>query len=334
MNAATTASEFLECWKQPSESLAELSSQLWLPMNLPYALPFPLNEVEKLTDPSSSSWSGHLLGMASINVMRYNESTGKVDIAGLRCQKCAKAFFSRKDLIEHIAGCQRFKFECKRCSRVFVSEKRMRAHEDNKHSVQAKLRSSEPEVKAYSCERCDRTYETFYNFKEHLAKHEGKIFQCSICHKKLSGQSSLSRHSKIHAKPHQCLVCASRFSSAYDLDCHFSYYHSVTKRFKCDHCDRVLYNYSGKLRHERLCASKQSTIEKNPTKQTHNHNITKNLRSDEQIQRIIGSSMVVSKSTEIRKPFSYNSDSFDDRPKTSKTRFNIEDILGVVCPPN
>lgn len=58
------------------------------------------------------------------------------------------------------------------------------------------------------------------------------------------------------------MMCTSRFSSAYDLDCHFSYYHSSVKRFKCFHCDRVLYNYSGKLRHERLCSAKQSVNKK------------------------------------------------------------------------
>lgn len=61
-------------------------------------------------------------------------------------------------------------------------------------------------------------------------------------------------------------MCTSRFSSAYDLDCHFSYYHSTIKRFKCFHCNRVLYNYSGKLRHERLCSLK-SVIKKVPYSQ-------------------------------------------------------------------
>lgn len=60
------------------------------------------------------------------------------------------------------------------------------------------------------------------------------------------------------------MLCTSRFSSAYDLDCHFSYYHSTIKRFKCFHCNRVLYNYSGKLRHERLCSLKSTAIKKIP----------------------------------------------------------------------
>lgn len=68
-------------------------------------------------------------------------------------------------------------------------------------------------------------------------------------------------HSKIHDKPHECVICSNRFSSTYDLDCHFSYYHSTFKRFKCEYCDRVLYNYSGKLRHERLCVRKKIGIE-------------------------------------------------------------------------
>ncbi|VDM99690.1 unnamed protein product [Thelazia callipaeda] len=156
------------------------------------------------------------------------------------------------------------KYECEKCARTFVSEKRMRAHELKKHSAMDSdlINRNSNGRKLFECNQCDRTYETFYNFKEHLAKHKGKLFRCTICNKHLSGQSALSRHSKIHEKPHECMMCTSRFSSAYDLDCHFSYYHSTIKRFKCFHCDRVLYNYSGKLRHERLCSLKNVSIKK------------------------------------------------------------------------
>ncbi|VDM37421.1 unnamed protein product [Toxocara canis] len=154
-------------------------------------------------------------------------------------------------LQDHIIIHHERRYECERCTRTFVSEKRMYAHQMKKHSGK-----TDPRRKLYRCEQCGRTYETFYNFKEHLAKHDGKLFECSICNKQLSGQSALSRHSKIHDKPHECMLCSSRFSSAYDLDCHFSYYHSAIKRFKCEYCERVLYNYSGKLRHERLCAAR------------------------------------------------------------------------------
>uniref|UniRef100_A0A915PN93 C2H2-type domain-containing protein n=1 Tax=Setaria digitata TaxID=48799 RepID=A0A915PN93_9BILA len=183
------------------------------------------------------------------------------------CPICGRIYGSNKDLQDHVTAYHERKYECEKCARTFVSEKRMRAHELKKHSAQTSSfvkGNNGGERKLFECNQCDRTYETFYNFKEHLAKHKGKLFRCTICSKHLSGQSALSRHAKIHEKPHECIMCTSRFSSAYDLDCHFSYYHSTIKRFKCFHCNRVLYNYSGKLRHERLCSLKSTVIKKLP----------------------------------------------------------------------
>ncbi|CAG9537944.1 unnamed protein product [Cercopithifilaria johnstoni] len=179
------------------------------------------------------------------------------------CPICGRIYGSSKDLQDHLMAHHERKYECEKCARTFVSEKRMRAHEIKKHSAHStNFVKENGERKLFECNQCDRTYETFYNFKEHLAKHKGKLFRCTICSKHLSGQSALSRHAKIHEKPHECMMCTSRFSSAYDLDCHFSYYHSTIKRFKCFHCNRVLYNYSGKLRHERLCSLKTNVFQK------------------------------------------------------------------------
>ncbi|KAM3718102.1 Zinc finger protein [Dirofilaria immitis] len=187
------------------------------------------------------------------------------------CPICGRICETNRDLQDHIIAHHERKYECKKCARTFVSEKRLRAHELKKHSAHISsnfVKENNSERKLFECNQCDRTYETFYNFKEHLAKHKGKLFRCTICSKHLSGQSALSRHAKIHEKPHECIMCTSRFSSAYDLDCHFSYYHSTIKRFKCFHCDRVLYNYSGKLRHERLCSQKNAVIKKIPHSQS------------------------------------------------------------------
>uniref|UniRef100_A0A915BBL1 C2H2-type domain-containing protein n=1 Tax=Parascaris univalens TaxID=6257 RepID=A0A915BBL1_PARUN len=135
---------------------------------------------------------------------------------GGKCPSCNKIYKSKKDLQDHIIIHHERRYECERCTRTFVSEKRMHAHQMKKHSVLSlKKVKTDKGGKLYRCERCERTYETYYNFKEHLAKHDGKLFECSICNKQLSGQSALSRHSKIHDKPHECMMCSNRFSSAY-----------------------------------------------------------------------------------------------------------------------
>ncbi|VIO98078.1 Zinc finger, C2H2 type family protein [Brugia malayi] len=203
------------------------------------------------------------------NQYPINLITNDITFSRGLCPICGRIYGSFKDFQDHMMAHHERKYECEKCARTFVSEKRMRAHELKKHSahISNTVKENNGERKLFECNQCDRTYETFYNFKEHLAKHKGKLFRCTICNKHLSGQSALSRHAKIHEKPHECMMCTSRFSSAYDLDCHFSYYHSTIKRFKCFHCNRVLYNYSGKLRHERLCSLKNTIIRKVPHSQ-------------------------------------------------------------------
>uniref|UniRef100_A0A0N5CBJ8 C2H2-type domain-containing protein n=1 Tax=Strongyloides papillosus TaxID=174720 RepID=A0A0N5CBJ8_STREA len=174
----------------------------------------------------------------------------------IKCNSCDKCFKTRKEHRQHIILHHERRFECERCTKTFLTQGLLDGHINKKHSPDdgKKIKNvNEKYCKQFQCKICDRSYETYYNYKEHLAKHDGKIFKCSVCNKLLSGQSALSRHTKIHSKPHECIICKDRFSSAYDLDCHFSYYHSSIKRFRCQFCNRALYNYSGKLRHERLC---------------------------------------------------------------------------------
>uniref|UniRef100_A0A0N4ZQ84 Zinc finger protein n=1 Tax=Parastrongyloides trichosuri TaxID=131310 RepID=A0A0N4ZQ84_PARTI len=177
----------------------------------------------------------------------------------ISCDSCDKMFKTKKEQRQHSILHHERKFECERCTKTFLTSELLSMHVNKKHTPDNVKKSKNNDChgkisKQFQCKICDRSYETYYNYKEHLAKHEGKTFQCNVCNKLLSGQSALSRHTKIHSKPHECIICKDRFSSAYDLDCHFSYYHSSVKRFRCQYCDRALYNYSGKLRHERLCA--------------------------------------------------------------------------------
>uniref|UniRef100_A0A0R3RQH8 Zinc finger protein n=1 Tax=Elaeophora elaphi TaxID=1147741 RepID=A0A0R3RQH8_9BILA len=238
-----------------------------VPVHLTFDIPKfakPINELIFSTNQNRTQPFYPLFPVPIANQYPVNLFTSNITFPRGLCPICGKIYGSSKDLQDHVMAHHERKYECEKCARTFVSEKRMRAHELKKHSAHATnfVKENNGERKLFECNQCDRTYETFYNFKEHLAKHKGKLFRCTICSKHLSGQSALSRHAKIHEKPHECIMCTSRFSSAYDLDCHFSYYHSTVKRFKCFHCNRVLYNYSGKLRHERLCSLKSTAIQK------------------------------------------------------------------------
>ncbi|TKR61732.1 hypothetical protein L596_028809 [Steinernema carpocapsae] len=181
------------------------------------------------------------------------------------CKRCDRVFKSARELQDHCTKLHDRLYECAKCVKTFPSSDKLDLHIRKRHTVLPLKKRLSQECKEnkqiYQCEKCEKRYETYYNYREHMQKHDGKIFECGQCGKRLSGQSALSRHSKIHNKPHECAMCSERFSSAYDLDCHFSYYHSIP-RFRCQFCDRVLYNYSGKLRHQRLCPQRPIDVVK------------------------------------------------------------------------
>uniref|UniRef100_A0A1I7VRG7 Zinc finger protein n=1 Tax=Loa loa TaxID=7209 RepID=A0A1I7VRG7_LOALO len=207
----------------------------------------PINELIFSTTQNRTQPFLPLFPVPIANQYPMNLITSNITFSRRICPICGKIYESTKDLQDHVIAHHERKYECEKCARTFVSEKRLRAHELKKHSVHITnfVKENNDERKLFECNQCDRTYETFYNFREHLAKHKGKLFRCTVCDKHLSGQSALSRHTKIHEKPHECMMCTSRFSSAYDLDCHFS-----------------------KLRHERLCSLKSTVIRKLPYPQT------------------------------------------------------------------
>uniref|UniRef100_A0AC35U1G6 C2H2-type domain-containing protein n=1 Tax=Rhabditophanes sp. KR3021 TaxID=114890 RepID=A0AC35U1G6_9BILA len=199
----------------------------------------------------------------SKNIYAPNISTSSTETTILssdkstNCGQCDKVLRNKKEARHHKVLVHDRTHECEICVKTFLSDVLLKTHAAKKHPSKkdkACLAQSPANKKQYQCQICERSYETYYNYKEHLAKHGGKTFQCTICNKFLSGQSALSRHSKIHTKPHSCVLCFERFSSNYDLECHWSYYHSDKKKFNCKHCQRYLYNYSGLLRHERLCS--------------------------------------------------------------------------------
>ncbi|VDN87284.1 unnamed protein product, partial [Brugia pahangi] len=113
------------------------------------------------------------------NQYPINLITNDITFSRGLCPICGRIYGSFKDFQDHMMAHHEHKYECEKCARTFVSEKRMRAHELKKHSahISNTVKENNGERKLFECNQCDRTYETFYNFKEHLAKHKGKLFR-------------------------------------------------------------------------------------------------------------------------------------------------------------
>jgi hypothetical protein len=65
--------------------------------------------------------------------------------------------------------------------------------------------------------------------------------------------SSVTGHEASHDLPLQCPMCDKRFGRKDYLNCHFSLHHADNKLFKCQFCDKPVYDLSSKLQHERKC---------------------------------------------------------------------------------
>ena len=65
-----------------------------------------------------------------------------------------------------------------------------------------------------------------------------KLFACAFCHKRFSHLASMKVHEKVHlgGKPHQCDMCAAKFSNKFDLFAHEERTHSAARPHKCDEC--------------------------------------------------------------------------------------------------
>lgn len=65
-----------------------------------------------------------------------------------------------------------------------------------------------------------------------------KLFSCVYCQKRFSHLASMKVHEKVHlgGKPHQCDMCAAKFSNKFDLFAHEEKTHSSARPHKCDEC--------------------------------------------------------------------------------------------------
>ena len=78
--------------------------------------------------------------------------------------------------------------------------------------------------------------------KEETRKKEQKVYECSVCNKKLSSKESLEHHKDLH---------------------------SGVKKHKCPHCQKPYMHYKSIWNHKKFCSSKDSPS----SKQENNNNV-------------------------------------------------------------
>lgn len=78
-------------------------------------------------------------------------------------------------------------------------------------------------ISIHQCPYCSYVTHHSRHFRDHLRTHTGeKPFQCGICLKKFTQQSSLKTHIRCHTgeRPFSCMQCTRKFHKKYDYDRH------------------------------------------------------------------------------------------------------------------
>ncbi|XP_044267565.1 gastrula zinc finger protein XlCGF57.1-like isoform X10 [Tribolium madens] len=175
----------------------------------------------------------------------------------LKCEVCNKGFLSKTALATHKEVAHDGKrFVCELCSKMFMSYDCFKRH----------VKQHDPNYveRKFSCSHCSR----LFNYKGHLKRHietihsdEGGRYVCNVCGKRLTSNTSLNNHTRIHAgeKNFVCDVCGKAFVLKNTLDVH-TRVHTKERPFKCTECDMAFSQSSTLENHRKIHAGEKNFV--------------------------------------------------------------------------
>ncbi|MBN3307894.1 ZN131 protein, partial [Amia calva] len=164
-----------------------------------------------------------------------------------RCDKCDRSFKLFYHLKQHMKVHSDKPFVCPHCNKTYTRESALKQHLNCNHFEVEQSRRQRPQKKVHVCEYCDKQFDHFGHFKEHLRKHTGeKPFECPDCHERFARNSTLKCHmaacqngigaKKGRKKLYECQVCSSVFNSWEQFKDHLVI-HTGEKPNHCTLCD-------------------------------------------------------------------------------------------------
>ncbi|XP_069483321.1 zinc finger protein 131 isoform X6 [Ambystoma mexicanum] len=163
---------------------------------------------------------------------------------------------------EHMKSHSTDTFKCDICNKSYVREIAWKQHLTCYHLEESGANKKQrPGKKIHVCQYCDKQFDHFGHFKEHLRKHTGeKPFQCPNCHERFARNSTLKCHltacqsgigaKKGRKKLYECQVCNSVFNSWDQFKDHLVL-HTGDKPNHCTLCDLWFMQGSELRRHLR-----------------------------------------------------------------------------------
>lgn len=120
---------------------------------------------------------------------------------------------------------------CSDCDFVAAQQSSPKPHNEAKHngSLDETRQKHSSEVQLFSCDYCDKNFQTEIRWKKHVLSH-----------------TKLAMQQKGSSK--KCIMCSEEFLSAKDLQRHSKEVHGLKteRKYDCDICGRSYSNASGK----------------------------------------------------------------------------------------
>ncbi|XP_062369151.1 zinc finger protein 131 isoform X2 [Cinclus cinclus] len=149
---------------------------------------------------------------------------------------------------EHMKTHSTENYKCDICNKRYLRESALKQHLTCYHLEEGGAsKKQRPGKKIHVCQYCDKQFDHFGHFKEHLRKHTGeKPFECPNCHERFARNSTLKCHltacqsgagaKKGRKKLYECQVCNSVFNSWDQFKDHLVI-HTGDKPNHCTLCD-------------------------------------------------------------------------------------------------
>ena len=171
-----------------------------------------------------------------------------VRVAKLKCPECGVPKFKNQDLQYHLIAKHNYEsgeFNCSHCDKSFKIESNLRTHIRYMHGTKKELKRK--------CDICEKEF-TYRSYQHHYRKHKLDTIQrteCRICGKPFNTLSEESLHIATHdPKSIQCSVCPKAFRAEARLQSHHKRIHSGNvPSYKCDHCSKSFTEVSKKNWH-------------------------------------------------------------------------------------
>lgn len=167
-----------------------------------------------------------------LNLTRIESVTSEKSARDL-CKDCNSEYCIVKKFqqyqSERIAVNTYQRYGCVLCSKTYSALSTLRNHQRTH----------------FSCEFCAKWFYVEYELKVHLQQHHTeenleKPFECGVCAKRFSRQSSLSAHNRIHKNSEvhfECSTCGKQFRWKSNLSAHLALYES--QRYACELCTKI-----------------------------------------------------------------------------------------------